>query len=174
MAKSADKLAAVAEKAAKSAEKAQSKGGKGKAFWWVAGTAAAAGGAYVVWKKSQPEVDPWAEPWEKVEGSTFDDFVEETKDAVGHAAEVVGEAAGVTVAKTKETAEELAEKAAEAREDLAEKVDEVKASAKKAAEKVRSAAPKPKAPAKPKPAATEDVPDPAAGTDTVEKADGEA
>lgn len=90
VAKNADKLAGIAEQAAKSAEKAQGKSGKGKAFWWVAGTAAAAGGAYVVWKKSQPEVDPWAEPWEKVEGSTFEDFVEETKDAVGNAAEVVG------------------------------------------------------------------------------------
>ncbi|MGO1316221.1 MAG: hypothetical protein ACTMIR_04180, partial [Cellulomonadaceae bacterium] len=66
--KAADKAAAAPDKVAKAAAKnaTKRKGGKAKTFWIVVGTVAAAGGAYVVWRKSQPEVDPWAEPWEKV------------------------------------------------------------------------------------------------------------
>ena len=96
---------------AKAAHAKQHGNSKAKAFWWIAGSVAAAGGAYVVWRKSQPEVDPWAEPWEKVEGNTFDDVARDAKDAVGNAAEAVGEAAGATVAKSRQVASKVAAKA---------------------------------------------------------------
>lgn len=80
----ASKHGAAAKEAAARAAKSQ-KSGKGKTFWFLAGTAAAAGGAYAVWRKSQPEVDPWAEPWEKVE-SEGSGVVADVKDKVAGAA----------------------------------------------------------------------------------------
>ena len=111
IAKMSDSAADLPNKVAKAAHGKQHGNSKAKAFWWIAGSAVAAGGAYVVWRKSQPEVDPWAEPWEKVDGNTFDDVAREAKDAVGNAAEAVGEAAGATVAKSREVASKVAAKA---------------------------------------------------------------
>lgn len=79
----ASKHGAAAKAAAARAAKSK-KSGKGKTFWFLAGTAAAAGGAYAVWRKSQPEVDPWAEPWEKVESDSG--VVSDVKEKVSGAA----------------------------------------------------------------------------------------
>lgn len=83
----ASKHGAAAKEAAARAAKSQ-KSGKGKTFWFLAGTAAAAGGAYAVWRKSQPEVDPWAEPWEKVDSAESSDsgVVADVKEKVTGAA----------------------------------------------------------------------------------------
>ena len=100
--KGLDASAASAKKAAKAAPAKLTAAAetadpqkKSKALWWVVGGVTAAGGAYVLWRRAQPTTDPWAEPWDQVPASTFDD----ARAAVGNAAEAVGEAAGAAVAK---------------------------------------------------------------------------
>ncbi|GHG48867.1 hypothetical protein GCM10011331_10960 [Flavimobilis marinus] len=96
--KAADSVASkhgAAAKAAASRAAKSKKTGKGKTFWFLAGTAAAAGGAYAVWRKSQPEVDPWAEPWEKVEtedSGVVSDVKEKVSGAAAAATAAVKEA----------------------------------------------------------------------------------
>src|SRR5690606_20932435 len=90
----ASKHGAAAKAAAARAAKSK-KSGKGKTFWFLAGTAAAAGGAYAVWRKSQPEVDPWAEPWEKVESEdsgAMSDVKEKVSGAAAAATSAVKDA----------------------------------------------------------------------------------
>ena len=134
----ADSIATASEQgpiklaeAAKAAEKHSKKSGKG---WWIAAGAVAAGGAYVLWRRSQPTTDPWAEPWEKVDGSVFD-----VEDAVGDAAEAVGEAAGAAVAKSREVSGKVAESVEELSEKVTDKFSEAKATAKKATARTRNA-----------------------------------
>ncbi|MEP7765358.1 hypothetical protein [Sanguibacter sp. 25GB23B1] len=140
----ADSIAAASERgplklaeAAKAAEKHSKKSGKG---WWIVGGVAAAGGAYVLWKRSQPTTDPWAEPWEKVDAHSFDEVVDDAKVAVGDAAEAVGEAAGAAVAKSREVSGKVAGSVEELSEKVTDKLSEAKATAKKATTRTRAAA----------------------------------
>ncbi|WP_188037306.1 hypothetical protein [Actinotalea sp. JY-7885] len=89
-----------------------------KVFWLVAGVVGIVG-AVGAWRRSRPTTDPWAEqPWE-----TEDTGSERLKAAaadvryeLADAAETVGEAAGETVARTREATERAAALAREAAE----------------------------------------------------------
>jgi len=128
-------------------------GGKSHKKWWFFGLIAAGLAAYGAWRRSRPQVDPWAEPG-PTPSHSFGAFVDNTKQAAGDAAEAVGEAAGVTVARGREArdkvadaAGDLGEKVSDATEDLTDKVsdavDQAVAATKKAASK---ATPRPRKP----------------------------
>jgi len=104
---------------------------KSKALWWVVGGVTAAGGAYVLWRRAQPTTDPWAEPWDQVPASTFED----ARAAVNNAAETVGEAAGAALAKGRETSGKVQEAVADAGEKITGKVQEAVSEAKEATRK---------------------------------------
>ncbi|MFF3063564.1 hypothetical protein ACFVQ3_03310 [Oerskovia sp. NPDC057915] len=136
-----DATAASAKKAAKAApakitaaaEKADPQK-KSKTLWWVVGGVTAAGGAYVLWRRAQPTTDPWAEPWDQVPASSFED----ARAAVNNAAEAVGEAAGAAVAKGRETGGKVQEAVTDAGEKITGKVQEAVSDAKEATRKATS------------------------------------
>lgn len=83
-----------------------------KVFWSIAGLAVV-GAVVALFKRSQPTTDPWAEePWEEAEND-LRARAAEARDGLGEAAEVVGEAAGGAVARTRDTSEKVAERARE-------------------------------------------------------------
>ncbi|BDO43868.1 hypothetical protein CELD12_33580 [Cellulomonas sp. NTE-D12] len=108
---------------------------KGLSTFMVVGLLVGAGAAGAAWFRSRSTVDPWAEPWEPTDptGGTGADALHththdvraSVTDAVGDAADAVGEVAGSAVAKSRE-----------ATRKAAEKLDEARASAEEAAKKV--------------------------------------
>ena len=136
----ADAVAGAAAGAAEDAESAKSHTAA-KTFFVVAALAAA-GAAGAAWYRSRSSVDPWAEPWEPTDPTGADSLQTRPHDghatfteAVGGAADAVGEAAGSAVAASREATHKAAEKAAEVKDAAAEKAAEVKdAVAERAAE----------------------------------------
>lgn len=139
-AKAVDTAAEVAKANAVEVQKqvhtvAPKKSHKGLSTFMVIGLLVGAGAAGAAWFRSRSTVDPWAEPWEPTDptGSTGVDSLHththdvraSMTDAVGDAADAVGEAAGSAVAKSRE-----------ATRKAAEKLDEARASAEEAAKKV--------------------------------------
>jgi len=148
-----DAVDAAASKAAKLADAADEQGGKSHKKWWFFGLLAAGLAAYGAWRRSRPQVDPWAEPG-PTPSHSFGALVDNTRAAAGDAAEAVGEAAGATVArgrdardKVADAAGDLGEKVSDATEDLTDKVsdavDQAVSATKKAASK---ATPRPRKP----------------------------
>ena len=99
---------------------------KRKGFLWLLITGAAAAVGYVFWRRAQPQNDPWAEPWEQATTPDYEGVARDARVRAGDAAEAVGAAAGVAVARSREAGEKLTERAAEVREDLAEKAAELR------------------------------------------------
>src|SRR5690606_38240215 len=106
-----------------------------KVFAVIAGCAAAVA-AVAVWRRSRPQVDPWAEdPWDEeprawttTARSEFSGAVTGIKSDIGDAAEHVGEFAGEAVAKgrgvrdaAEDAVEEVTDKAKHAAHEVADK-----------------------------------------------------
>jgi len=121
--KAAHKAIERATKEAAKASKSESSSGGGKKGLWLTVVAlGSAGAGYVLWRRAQPQNDPWAEPWEQTSSPDFDGVARDAKYKVGDAAEAVGEAAGVAVARSREASEKLAGRAGEVREEFSGKV----------------------------------------------------
>ena len=139
----ADAVANAAAGAAESAE-ARKSHAAAKAFFVVA-TLAAAGAAGAAWYRSRTSVDPWAEPWEPTDPTGADSLQTRPHDghafteAVGDAADAVGEVAGTAVAKSREASRKAAERAAEVREAAEERVADVRDAAAERAAEVKDA-----------------------------------
>ncbi|MGC5165347.1 hypothetical protein [Luteimicrobium sp. DT211] len=167
---------AATTKAAKLADSTDG-GGKSHKKWWLFGLLAAGLAAYGAWRRSRPQVDPWAEPG-PTPSHSFGALVDNTKQAAGDAAEAVGEAAGATVARGRDAREkvtdaagDLGDKVSEATEDLTDKVseavDQAVSATRKAASKATPRARKPRETTDPKPSdAVESAADKAAETIT--------
>lgn len=114
----------------------------GAKFFWIFTVLGAVAGGLVAWRRTKPTTDPWADPWEpssmparSADGHEHHDL----QGAVGDAAEAVGEAAGVTVAKSREASKKAADKVSEVREDVTERMAEAREATKKVATRRRSA-----------------------------------
>jgi len=92
----------------------------------AAGAAGVAVAGYTFWKRSQPQNDPWAEPWDQSKEADFSGTVKDAKYRVEEVAEDLGEASGRAVSRGKEIAEDVSEKSADLREDIAEKAGDLR------------------------------------------------
>lgn len=99
---------------------------KRKGFLWLLITGAAAAVGYVFWRRAQPQNDPWAEPWEQTTTPDYEGVARDARVKAGDAAEAVGTAAGVAVARSREAGEKITERAAGVREDIAERAAEMR------------------------------------------------
>ncbi|WP_208012445.1 hypothetical protein [Cellulomonas shaoxiangyii] len=145
--KHSKKAAKAAAKAAKEAAKAEKKGSGAKTFFLVA-SLLGAGAAAFAWLRSRSTTDPWAEPWEPGDSANAESLRTRAQAATGDAADVVGQAAGSAVARSREATRKAAERVTAATDDLSEKAREAREAAEEAARKVtrRSAAKTPDAP----------------------------
>ncbi len=103
-----------------------------KVFWTITGIALIVA-AISAWQKSKPTTDPWAEqPWEpaepaeriKAHAAEARGVASDVRHELEDAAEVVGERAGETVARTREATEKAKAAAREATEKAKDAVDE--------------------------------------------------
>ena len=90
---------------------------------WLTVAGAAAGGAYVVWRRSQPVEDPWAE--EYWADSTSD--TASTPSTVDNLKAKAADAAELAQVKAAEVKDKAAEVAGQAKEKTAEVADQAKA-----------------------------------------------
>lgn len=137
--------ASRASKAAKKAAMAKPKKKRGKALGWILVGTVAAGTGYLLWRRSQPVDDPWAEEY-------WDDAalpVPSTTPAEQSNGEVSGAGSAEAGGETKTATERVKEGAAAAGAKAAEAASDAAAGAKKAgaaaAEKAKDAADKAKA-----------------------------
>lgn len=90
---------------------------------------ALSGLGYLLWRRSQPVEDPWAEEyWEDVDVEEFTPEAEEKAEAV---ADKAGEAAEKVEDKAKDAAQKVAAKSDSLVEDLKQAVDKAQQSSKK-------------------------------------------
>lgn len=107
--------------------------GVAKTLGWVVVGTVAAGAGYLLWRRSQPLDDPWAEEYWNDSAAPAPTSGQSATDKISHAAATAKdratEAAGKVSETVKEKAEDVKEKAAETREQAAQSGDETKAKA---------------------------------------------
>jgi len=147
--------ATKAGKAAKKAAMAKPKKKRGKALGWILVGTVAAGTGYLLWRRSQPVDDPWAEEyWDDAAlpvpstAPTTTGAGTETAQKASEAVDSAADAAGKAAAGVKDVAESAAKGAAAAGEKVAGAAGDAAEGAKKAtsaaADQAESAASKAK------------------------------
>src|SRR5699024_8430083 len=103
-------------------EQTKKKGGFGRKLGWVLVGTAVAGAGVVLWRRSQPVDDPWAEEyWDDVPAAVSPTVAEKLNDAAGKVQEVTEEAkdkAEDAVDAAKHKAEDVADAAKDKGEDV--------------------------------------------------------
>ncbi|MDO5701046.1 MAG: hypothetical protein Q4P36_06200 [Bowdeniella nasicola] len=150
-ASSTDGLDKKAKKASKAAQKALTKQPKknsaGKTFGWILVGALAAGAGYLLWRRTQPVEDPWAEEYWNDEASktspapnrtdaNLKDVQAGVKKAAGQAKEGAAKAAAVVSEKAEEVKDKLSTAAEEAKKAATSKAEELKDKAEEVKDKL--------------------------------------
>lgn len=133
---------AAAEKAAKKQQAAANSNKLAKTLGWVLVGTAIAGAGVLIWRRTQPVDDPWAEEyWDDatVSSSSTPSVVDKAKHAASDAAASLSDAAGKAKAaaadavdKAKDAAGDVADKAKHAADDAKDQADSTAGDAKNA------------------------------------------
>lgn len=114
-----------------------------RALGWTALGAGVAGAGYVLWKRSQPIEDPWAEEyWADLESEVEiqEMLPESVSDAVDTASKKAGEVKDAVAEKAGEVKDAVTEKAAEAKDKAKDLADATAEKAGEVKDKVKDAA----------------------------------